>query len=78
LAKKIEPSIQAQYEGQNIAIKCLGEVREWTLNGETLPTDVTLKQNEIEIKNVQMHHSGKYQCLNKFTWETSYLYVGGQ
>jgi len=78
LAKKIEPSIQVQYEGRNVAIKCFGEVREWTLNGETLPADVTIK-----LKNVQMHHSGKYQCLmaageGKFTWETSDLYVGGQ
>jgi len=83
LGKKIEPAIQAQYEGRSIIIKCFGEVREWTLNGETLPVDVIVKESEIEINNVQMHHTGKYQCLmaageNPFTWETSILYVGGQ
>jgi len=82
LAKKIEPSIQAQYEGQNVVIKGVRELREWTLNGQRLFDDISVKQSEIEIKNVQMHHSGKYEGLvaegaYTYTRETSYLYVGG-
>ena len=80
------PTIQAQYEGRSARIKCLGNVvLTWTFNDTQLPADVTVKDDEIEIRNVQMHHTGKYSCKMIITAEGetrpktmfSFLFVGG-
>jgi len=80
LASKIEPTLQAQYEGRPVTIKCLREVRYWTFNDGSVPADVEIQKNMLKIRNVQVHHTGTYKCLmaaDSLKWESSILYVGG-